>query len=100
MKHIKLYEEFVTESIFNTYNTIVGYEFKNFVDAYEALHDDNTVTYDKKDDVSYGHRKGSTESHWKYFHDDGRLYHSERDRDVLGLIHNAKMISKNHPWSK
>jgi hypothetical protein len=101
MKHIKLFEQFVNEAgIFNTRNELIGYELKKFMDAYKELHKDNQVIYDKKEDVSYGIRKGSKEAHWKYFHDDGEIYHSEKDRDVLGLINFKKMVMKNHPWSK
>lgn len=100
MKHIKLFEQYIAEGIFNTYTEIVGYEFKQFEDAFKELHKDNTVTYDKKEDVSYGHRKGSKHSFWKFFHDEDRLYHSEKERDVLGLINFKNMVAKNHPWSK
>jgi len=101
MKYVKLFEQFVNEAgIFNTYNIIVGYELDKFMDAYKELHKDNQITYDKKDDVSYGYRKGSKEAHWKYDHDTGKMLHSEKDSDVLGLIHNKKMIKNNHPWSK
>jgi hypothetical protein len=98
MKEIS--ESQVNEGIFRTYNEVVGYEFNNFKEAYLELHKDNEVVYDKKDDVSYGIRKGEKEPHWKYFHDDYTLHHSEKDRDVLGLIHGKKMVSKGHPWSK
>jgi len=98
MKEIS--ESQVNEDIFRTYNEVVGYEFNNFKEAYLELHKDNEVIYDKKDDVSYGIRKGEKEPHWKYFHDDYTLHHSEKDRDVLGLIHGKKMVSKGHPWSK
>lgn len=90
----------LNEDIFRTYNKVVGYEFDKFKEAYLELHRDNEVVYDKKDDVSYGLRKGEGEAHWKYFHDDFKLYHSERDKDVLGLINFKKMVAKNHPWSK
>ena len=92
--------EHINEDIFRTYNEVVGYEFDKFKEAYLELHKDNEVIYDKKDDVSYGLRKSEKEPHWKYFHDDFKLYHSERDRDVLGLINFKKMVAKNHPWSK
>jgi len=102
MKKVRLYEDFVAEStgIFNTYSELVGYEYREFVKGFERLHKDNIVTYDKKDDVDYGHRKGSTVALWKYFHDEGRLYHSEKERDVLGLINAFNMVKRNHPWSK
>lgn len=100
MKHVKLFEQFISEGLFRTYNHIVGYEYKKFEDGFKALNKDNVIIYDKKEDVSYGTRKGSKEAFWKYFHDEGKLYHSERDGDVLGLIHGFKIVSKNHPWSK
>ena len=100
MKHIKLYEQFVSEGIFMTQNEVVGYEFDKFKESYKELHPDNVIIYDKKDDVTYGHRKGSKESHWRYNHDDYRLHHDLKDRDVLGLINFKKMVAKNHPWSK
>jgi len=99
-KYDYVVESSVNEDIFRTYNEVVGYEFNNFKEAYLELHKDNKVIYDKKDDVSYGIRKGEKEPHWKYFHDDYTLHHSEKDRDVLGLIHGKKMVSKGHPWSK
>jgi len=99
-KYDYVVESSVNEDIFRTYNEVVGYEFNNFKEAYLELHKDNEVIYDKKDDVSYGIRKGEKEPHWKYFHDDYTLHHSEKDRDVLGLIHGKKMVSKGHPWSK
>ena len=99
MKKVKLFEAFVNEAgIFRTYNELVGYEYKEFVDAFKKLSKDNVVTYDKKEDVTYGHKKGSTESLWKYFEDEGRIYHSEKDRDVLGLINAFNMVKRNHPW--
>ena len=99
MKHVKLFEQFITEGIFNTYNQIVGYEYKKFEQAFKDLHKDNVITYDKKEDVSYGLRKGSKEAFWKYFHYEGRIYHSEKDKDVLGLINFFNQVKKNHPWS-
>ena len=100
MKKVRLYEQFISEGIFRTYNELVGYEYKQFVDGFKKLHKDNVVTYDKKENVEYGHRKGSNESFWKYFKDEDRLYHSEKDRDVLGLINAFNMVKRNHPWSK
>jgi len=101
MKHIKLYENFVSESgIFNTYNTMVPSEFKQFVEAYKELNKDNRVVYDKKEDVTWGFRKGNKDGHWKYDHDTYKIQHSEKDSDVLGLINFKKMVAKNHPWSK
>lgn len=101
MKHIRPLDEFITEgSVFNTHNELIGYEYREFVDAFKKLHKDNVVTYDKKNDVEYGHRKGSGESFWKYFKDEGLVYHSEKDRDVLGLINALDMVKRNHPWSK
>lgn len=101
MKRVKLFESFINEAgIFRTYNELVGYEYKKFVDAFKKLHPDNIVTYDKKNDVDYGRRKGSTEALWKYFHDEGKIHHSEKDRDVLGLINAFNMVKRNHPWSK
>jgi hypothetical protein len=100
MKHIKLYEEYLIESIFNTYNEVIGYEFNKFKDSYKSLHKDNIVIYDKKEDVTYGYRKGSKISHWRYNHEDYRLHHDLKDKQVLGLINFKKMISKNHEWSK
>lgn len=86
--------------VFRTYNEIVGHEFKSFTEAYLKLNKDNKVIYDKKEDVSYGVRKGEKEPHWKYFHDSFKVYHSEKDKDVLGLINFFNMVKKNHPWSK
>ena len=98
MKHVKLFEQFITEGIFNTYNELVGYEYKEFENAFKKLNKDNVITYDKKEDVSYGLRKGSKEAFWKYFHDEGRIYHSEKDQDVLGLINFFNQVKRNHPW--
>ena len=99
MKKVRLYEQFINEELFRTYNELIGYEYKKFEQAFKDLHKDNTVVYDKKEDVSYGIRKGSKQAFWKYFHDDGRVYHSEKDRDVLGLINAFSMVKRNHPWS-
>lgn len=99
-KYDYIVEGSLNEDIFRTYNEIVGYEFDKFKKAYLELHKDNEVIYDKKDDISYGLRKSEKEPHWKYFHDDFKLYHSEKDRDVLGLINFKKMVLKGHPWSK
>jgi len=90
----------INEDVFRTYNELVGYEYNEFVDAFKKLHKDNVVTYDNKEDAFYGHRKGSNDSFWKYFEDEGRIYHSEKDRDVLGLINAFNMVKRNHPWSK
>jgi hypothetical protein len=98
MKPVKLYEQFVSEGIFRTYNEMGPYEFNKFVEAYKELHPDNQVVYDKKEDETWGFRKG--EKDWRYDHDSYRIQHSERDRDVLGLIHGKALVSKNHPWSK
>ena len=100
MKHIKLFEAFLSEGVFNTYNELVGYEYREFVDAFKKLDKDNVVTYDKKEDVEYGYKKGSKEALWKYFKDAGKIYHSEKDRDVLGLINAMDRVKRNHPWSK
>ena len=83
-----------------TYNEVIGYEFKVFMKAYLELHKDNEVYYDKKDDYTYGYRKGEREAHWKYDHDSFELHHSLKDKEVLGLINFKKMVAKNHPWSK
>jgi hypothetical protein len=99
MKHVKLYEQFISEGIFMTYNQMTPYEYNKFVESYKELHPDNMVAYDKKQDMTYGFRKGSKEAHWKYDHDTFKLQHSEKDRDVLGLIHGKKFVAKNHPWS-
>jgi hypothetical protein len=100
MKPVKLYEQFVSEGIFRTYNEMGPYEFNKFVEAYKELHPDNQVVYDKKEDETWGFRKGEKDGHWRYDHDSYRIQHSERDRDVLGLIHGKALVSKNHPWSK
>lgn len=101
MKHVKLFEEFVTEGIFLNYTQIVGsHDFDKFVEAYKELHDDNQVVYDKKRDETWGLRKGQKEGHWKYDHDSYRLQSDLQDKDVLGLINFKKMVAKNHPWSK
>jgi len=70
------------------------YEYNKFVESYKELHPDNMVSYDKKQDMTYGFRKGSKEAHWKYDHDTFKLQHSEKDRDVLGLIHGKKFVAK------
>lgn len=88
------------EEIFLTYNEIVGYEFDKFVESYRKLHKDNDTVHDKKKGIIWGFRKGSKIAHWKYFEQSGQLHHSEKDREVLGLIHGFKFNSKNHPWSK
>lgn len=98
MKHIKLFEQYITEGIFNTYNELIGYEYKEFEKAFKKLNKNNVISYDKKDDVSYGFRKGSKKAFWKYFHEDGRLYHSERDKDALGLVNFFNRVKTNHPW--
>lgn len=100
MKHVKLFEQYISEGIFNTYTELLPYDYDKFVTSFKELHKDNIVTYDKKEDVSYGHRKGSKQSFWKYFHDEYNLYHSEKERDVLGLINFKNMVAKGHPWSK
>jgi hypothetical protein len=101
MKHIKLFEQFVNESGgFNTWTEIVGYEFDKFKESYLKLHKDNQIVEDKKANMLYGYRKGSTEAHWKYYKEDFKLMHSETERDVLGLINFYNRVSKNHPWSK
>jgi hypothetical protein len=86
------------EDIFLDYNEIVGYEFKKFKESYLKLHKDNTIIEDG--DILYGVRKGSNEPHWKYFEEDGKLMHSEKNRDVLGLINFFNQVKRNHPWSK
>lgn len=88
------------EEMFLTYNEIIGYEFDKFIESYRKLHKDNDIVRDKKNGVTYGFRKGSKIAHWKYFEDSGQLHHSEKDREVLGLIHGFRFNSKNHPWSK
>ena len=100
MKHVKLFEQYISEGMFNTYTELSRYEFEEISKVFKKLHKNNTVTYDKKEDVSYGHRKGSKTSLWKFFHDEGEFHHSEKERDVLGLINFKNMVSKNHPWSK
>ena len=100
MKPVRLYEEFINEGMFRTYNEIVGYELDKFKESYLDLHPNNVITYDKADDVTYGYRKGSSEAHWRLNHSDDRLHHDLKDRDVLGLINFKKMVAKNHPWSK
>lgn len=100
MKKVKLFESFVSESVFRTYNELVGYEYTEFVDAFKKLHKNNVVITDKENGVQFGVRRGSTEALWKYFEDQGRVYHSEKDRDVLGLINAFNMVKRNHPWSK
>lgn len=102
MKQVKLFEQFINEAkgIFNTYSEVVGYEFNELVDAFKKLDKNNVVTYDKKEDVYYGHKKGSKTALWKYFKDESELHHSEKERDVLGLINAFDMVKRNHPWSK
>ena len=93
--------DYVVESkgdIFLDYDEIVGYEFKKFKESYLKLHKDNTIIEDG--DILYGIRKGSNEPHWKYFEEDGKLMHSEKNRDVLGLINFFNQVKRNHPWSK
>lgn len=104
MRHLKHIQDFINEnvkgSLFNTHSEVVGYEYGKFVDAFKKLHNDNVVIYDKKEDAYYGHRKGSTDAFWKYFKDESELHHSEKERDVLGLINAFNMVKRNHPWSK
>lgn len=100
MKHLKLFEQFVNEGIFLTVSQMLPSDFEKFVEAYKELHPDNLVDYRDKNDITTGYRKGSTEAHWKYDHDTYKLQHSEKNRDVLGLINFKKMVAKNHPWSK
>jgi len=93
--------DYVVESkgnIFLDYDEIVGYEFKKFKESYLKLHKDNTIIEDG--DILYGIRKGSNDPHWKYFEEDGKLMHSEKNRDVLGLINFFNQVKRNHPWSK
>jgi hypothetical protein len=93
MKHIKLFEDFVTEGIFLNYTQIVGnHDFKKFVEAYEELH--------KKEDMTWGFRKGSKDAHWKYDHETYRLQSDLQDQEVLGLINFKNVVGKNHAWSK
>ena len=100
MKHIKLYEKFINEEIYLTYSEIVGYQFDKFLESYLKLNKDNKTVYDKKEDFTYGFRKGSKTAHWKYDHDNFELHHSEKEFHVLGLINFYKQASKGHPWSK
>jgi hypothetical protein len=99
MDHLKLFEQFVSEGIFLTYNELEPYYFKKFVDSYKELHPNNEVIYDQRNDMTWGIRKGSKEAHWKFDHNLSRLLHSEKNKDVLGLINFKKLIAKNHPWS-
>ena len=99
MKKVRLYEQFISEELFRTYSKLIGYEYAKFQKAFKALHRNNVVVYDEKEDVSYGIRKGSKEALWKYFHHEGRVYHSEKDRDVLGLLNAFNTVKKDHPWS-
>jgi hypothetical protein len=101
MKHVKLFEQFITESgIFNTWTELIGSDLRTFMSSYEKLHKDNQIIKDKKNEFIYGVRKGQKEAHWKYDEAEGQLHHSEKERDVLGLINFYNMVNKNHPWSK
>mgnify|MGYP003637716314 CR=1 FL=1 len=100
MKHIKLFEEFLAEGMFNTFSEVVGYEYDTIAAAFKKLHKDNVISYDKKQDAYLGHRKGAGDAFWKYFKDSSEFHHSEKERDVLGLINAFDMVKKNHPWSK
>lgn len=100
MKYLKLYEEFVSEAIFLNYTSIVGYEFDKFVEAYKELNKDNRVVYDKKNDETWGFRKGSKTGHWRYDHDSFKLQSDLPNALTLGLINGKKFVSKDHPWSK
>ena len=101
MKHIKLYEEYVVENIFLNYTKIVGnYDFNKFVEAYKELHKDNVVVYDKKNDETWGFRKGEKTGHWRYDHDSYKLQSDLQDKWTLGLINGKKLNSRNHPWSE
>ena len=100
MKHIKLFEQFISEGLFNTWTEILPYDFKKIQDAFKKLDKNNRVVYDDKEDVTYGFKKGSNEALWKYYHDDYKFNHSEKERDVLGLINFYDQVKRNHPWSK
>ena len=101
MKHIKLFEEFVNEGIFLNYTKIIGeHDFNKFAEAYKELHKDNRVVYDKKNDESWGFRKGEKTGHWRYDHDNFKLQSDLQDSLTLGLINGKKIVSKDHPWSK
>ena len=100
MKHVKLFEQFVNEGLFKNHTEVIGYELDKFIDGYKELHKDNMVVYDKKEDVTYGIRKGSKEAHWRYNHEDAKLHSDLNDKYTLGLINFKKMVSKNHEWSK
>lgn len=100
MSIIPTFENFINESLFRTWSNMNPIEFDKFKDAYLNLHSDNKTTFNKKENVSYGMRKNDQQLHWKYFHDDFKLYHSEKERSVIGLINFKDQVTKNHVWSK
>jgi hypothetical protein len=100
MDRIRLYEEWLGESIFLTWSMVIPSDFKKFEEAYKELHPGNRTLYDKKKDETVGYRMGEKELHWKYDHDSYKMSHSERERDVLGLINFKKTVAQGHPWSK
>lgn len=95
-----MFEQFITEGMFLTYDEITPGDFDRFVEAYKELHAGNEVVYDKTNNMTWGMRKGSKQAHWKYDHNSYRLLHSEKNREVLGLVNFKKAVSKGHTWSK
>lgn len=100
MKPVRLFEQFVYENIFTDYDELVGYEFQEFMKSYLSLHPNNETYYDSREDYTYGYRKGQKEAHWKYDHEDFRLYHDIKNKQVLNLINFKKNVAKGHPWAK
>ena len=68
-----LYTESVNE-ILGDRETIVGYRWKDFQKNYLKLNPMYKIIHDKKEDVYYGLKKGTTKAHWKYFNDRSELY--------------------------
>ena len=100
MKYVRLFEQFVNEDVFKDYDELIGYEFEKFVQSYYALHPDNETYYDSSELYTYGYRNGSKDAHWKYDHEDFRLYHDIKNKEVLNLINFKKNVAKGHPWAK
>ena len=100
MKRVRLFEQYVYENVFKDYDEIVGYEFEKFVASYLQLHPKNETYYDSSELFTYGYRNGNKEAHWKYDHNDFRLYHDIKNKQVLNLINFKNNVTKGHPWSK
>jgi|CoawatStandDraft_6_1074263.scaffolds.fasta_scaffold10044_4 mRNA-degrading endonuclease RelE of RelBE toxin-antitoxin system len=102
MKQVRLFEQYVHENIFinNTEKIVGNHDLDLFIKAYKTLHKNNIVIHDKKDDITWGYRKGSDEGHWKYDHSDYKLHSDLNDNQTVTLMNFKKSVEKNHPWSK